>query len=391
MTNHCLYRRLVNTEASTVGTVVPTYWGLRERLTWTRDSGLGTRHKNRTASCPCVNDSASAVDRNHETYVGRGFVPDDYGSQLAEIPDASTVGREGPTYAGSGHPGYRARRILVVVSAIILAGLSLSALASDFTGCPEKLASLSPAVTEMVYAAGAGECLAGVVEWSDWPPEAKELPRIGDAFQFDLERMLGLGVDRALAWRTGTPEAAVRRIRELGIEVTWMEVSRIDDIAESILQIGNLAGTEDTARHAATTFRADMQKLREQYGDREPVGIFYQISRQPLYTLGSQHVISEVIELCGGRNVFSDLDRAAATIGIEAVLARDPDVIVAGTGTGPASPLDHWREHESLSAVRNGQLHAIDAETLVRPGPRLPDGAGRLCRVLDQSRSAQQR
>ena len=265
--------------------------------------------------------------------------------------------------------------------------------ASQAASAP-RLVSLAPHLTELAYAAGVGDRLVGAVEWSDYPEPARTLPRIGDAFRFDLERIVRLDATAALAWQGGTPADAIDTLRALGVEVHVIAIHGLDDIAGAIERLGRIGGTDAAA--AAGAWRTRLQTLRARPRPQAvEVPVFYQISARPLFTLGGRHVINEVLSLCGARNIFADLDSTAANVDLEALLARDPLVILAGNNnpepesdqterdTGEPIAGDWPNRLPELRAVRCGHLRAVNPDLLVRPGPRLLDGAEALCRWID--------
>lgn len=263
----------------------------------------------------------------------------------------------------------------------VLAGVLL--LACTWASAEEKLrvVSLAPHLTELAFSAGAGETLVGVVAYSDWPAAARELPRIGDAFRFDMEAILGLDPDLALAWRGGTPEAVADRLRELNIGVLWVETRTLGDIGEAIAIIGDRLGSAQQAEHAAQAYREELDALRERNGGAGGVSIFYQVSARPLFTLGKPHVITEVFEICGAHNVFNDLDIEATAIDREAVIARSPDLIIAGINEPDGDPLAVWRDTRMVEEGRT-RLVTVNPDRLVRPTPRIVDGIEYVCELV---------
>lgn len=249
-----------------------------------------------------------------------------------------------------------------------------------------RIVSLSPHLTELLFAAGAGDKVVAAVAYSDYPPAAEELPRVGDAFRLDLERIAALEPDLAVAWQSGNAREAIEKLRALGIPVLVTEIHALDDIAEQLETLGRMAGTADAARTAAARFSDRIGRLRSEYAGREPVAVFYQATARPLYTVGGRHVISEVIGLCGGRNVFADQRTLAPAVGVEAVLGRRPDVIVAGTGENEPAPLARWRRHDTLPAVSGGHLYTVPADLMHRSTPRIADGVELLCGHIGKAR-----
>jgi iron complex transport system substrate-binding protein len=239
-----------------------------------------------------------------------------------------------------------------------------------------RVISLAPHLTELAFAAGGGERLVGVVDWSDYPPEASDLPSIGDAFRFDLERILTLSPDLALAWTGGTPTAVAERLEGLGIEVLWVETRRLDQIAEALELIGRALGSPDQGDKAASELRARLAEFEPAPNPERTV--FYQVSSRPLYTLGGRHVINEVFARCDLRNLFEDLDLEAAVVDLEAVLAGRPDLIILGVEDDDTEAGDRWRR---TPLVRDGKtrLHRVDPTLLIRPTPRIIDGLEALC------------
>lgn len=249
----------------------------------------------------------------------------------------------------------------------------------------QRIVSLAPHLTELAYSAGAGAKLVGAVEHSNYPSAARALPRIGDAFRFDFERIATLEPDLVLAWRTGTPVQAIERLDALGFRTEVVGTARLVDIAAALRRIGVLAGTEAAAERAAADFENALASLVERNAGAREVSVFYQISLEPLFTVNDQHLISELLRACGGRNVFADAGDLAPVVGIEAVLARDPEVIIAAR-EGGAEELEFWRRWQDLAAVRGNNLFAVDADLVARATTRSLAGAGEICRVLEQAR-----
>ena len=252
----------------------------------------------------------------------------------------------------------------------------------------QRIITLAPHLTETLFAAGAGERLIGAVAFSDYPEAAKKAASVGGYSQLDLEAITALKPDLIIAWHSGNAPKHIDKLRALGLPVYVSQPQHIDDIASEIERLGLLAGSETTARMAAKNFRERLLQLRQRYADRPPVRTFYQVWNQPLTTVGGRQIISDVIRLCGGENVFSRLDSLAPTLSEEAVLAANPEVIVA-SGMDAARPewLDRWRRWGSLLAVTQDNLFFVPPDLIQRHTPRLLDGAEQLCRQLETARS----
>ncbi len=251
----------------------------------------------------------------------------------------------------------------------------------------KRVVSLAPHVTELLFAAGAGEALVGVVSYSDYPPEAARLPVIGSHERLNLEAILALKPDLLVAWKSGNVRTQVEQLGKLGIPVFYSEPRQLDDIASNLERLGMLTGTSTTARAAAGNFRHRLHNLAGNHADQTPVRTFYQIWHQPLMTINGEHLISQIITLCGGRNIFASLETLAPTVSREAVLRADPQVIIA-SGMAKHQPewLDEWKQWPQLSATRFDQLYFIEPDLIQRQTPRILDGADIMCRQLAEAR-----
>jgi iron complex transport system substrate-binding protein len=252
----------------------------------------------------------------------------------------------------------------------------------------KRIVTLAPHATELLYAAGAGDRLIGTVEYSDFPPAAKKVPRVGSYDRFDLEAISALKPDLIIAWETGNPAAQVDKLKALGLTVYVTQPNRMEDVAGQLERFGRLAGTEATADAAAAQFRQRLETLRRNNSGKPKIRVFYQIWITPLMTVGGPQIITSAIQLCGGENVFGHLTQMAPTVSVEAVLAADPEAIVA-TGMGDARPewLNDWNKWPRMMAVKRGNLFHIHPDLMQRHTPRILDGAEKLCADLDVARS----
>ena len=252
----------------------------------------------------------------------------------------------------------------------------------------QRIVSLAPHVTEMLFAAGAGGRVVGAVDYSDYPEAAQRITRVGGYTRIDLEAVAALRPDLVIGWQSGNREGDLARLRALGIPVYLSEPRNLEDVARNLERLGRLAGSEPTAQAAASAFRARRDHLAATYSARPKVRVFYQIWERPLMTVNDRHLIADVIRLCGGSNVFGEVAHLTPTIGVEAVLAANPEVIVA-SGMGEARPdwLDQWSRWPQLEAARRDNLFFIPPELIQRHTPRILDGAQHLCGQIDTARS----
>jgi iron complex transport system substrate-binding protein len=246
---------------------------------------------------------------------------------------------------------------------------------------PLRIVSLAPGATAMLVAAGAGRQLVGTIEYSGQPASEMELPKIGSADAIDMERLIALRPDVVVVWPDGNNPAQIATIERLGIPVYGQEAITLDGIAYSLRRLGKLTGTSGAADREASALQAQLAGLRKKYADvsHSPT-VLLEVWDRPLYTVGGGELMSDALRVCGARNAFADLPRRAPAIGVEAVLARNPDIIIAAAPPGKgAAWLAEWRRFPSLRAVRTGRLLAFEDQRLIGLGPGVIDATAALC------------
>ena len=252
-----------------------------------------------------------------------------------------------------------------------------------------RIISIAPHLTEITFAAGAGDKLVAVSEYSDYPPEAKRLPRIGDGARVDIERILKLKPDLILAWKSGNQAGDIEKLMRLGFRVWVSEVSRLADIPRLLRDVARLAGTAAAGERAAGDFERELQRLRDrgsvQARTQEPLRVFYEIWHQPLLTVNGAHMISDAITLCGGINIFADVPVLTPAVSLEAVLAARPHIVLGGgSANGEAEFLGRW-SRTPLAALRAIPARFIAPDGIQRQSPRVIDGIRAICAHLDNA------
>lgn len=256
----------------------------------------------------------------------------------------------------------------------------------------QRIISLAPHITELVFAAGAGDRIVGTVEYSNYPEKAKSIARIGDSALLDLERIVALRPDLILVWQHGNAQRQLDKLLSLGIPVFYNQPDKLPDIARSIEAFGRLTGTEAVASSVAREFLAREAELRKRYAGRPPVRVFYQIWERPLMTINDEHLISDVIRMCGGQNVMSALKKLVPEISTEAVLDANPEVIAGATAeVNTRGRLDNWKAWPRILAVRRDNLFVVHSDLISRHTPRILDGAQLMCEQLDSARAKRPR
>ncbi|MFA5242380.1 MAG: cobalamin-binding protein [Sulfuricella sp.] len=250
-----------------------------------------------------------------------------------------------------------------------------------------RIISLAPHATELAFAAGAGGFIVGVTAFSDYPAVAKRIQPLGDSGKVDIERLLALKPDLVLAWQSGNHSGDLAQLERLGVRLFVTEPRHLQDIPRLLRAIGQLAGTDTEAARAAAGFEQRMSGLKNKFAARRQVSVFYQIWDAPLMTVNGEHLINDVIELCGGRNIFAGLTNLTPVVSMESVVSRDPEVIFASGGLYRNEQVwKNWRRFSSMRAVRKERMYFIHPDLIQRQTPRVLEGAERLCEQLDHAR-----
>lgn len=250
----------------------------------------------------------------------------------------------------------------------------------------ERIVALAPSLAELAFAAGAGGRLVGVARFSDFPPAARDIPQVGDAARVDFERIVALKPDLVLAWKSGNSAADVARLESLGYPAFVSEPARLADVPRLLHAIGALAGTLPAAGKAAAEFEREIQALRGRYAKARTVRVFYQIWHRPLLTVNGAHMISDVIALCGGENVFADVNQLTPSVTLEAVIAAKPEVILGGGSAGGENEFAaQWRT-SSVPPLRELPAHYINPDHIQRQTPRIVEGTKAVCAALEKVR-----
>jgi iron complex transport system substrate-binding protein len=248
-----------------------------------------------------------------------------------------------------------------------------------------RVIALAPHITELLFAAGGGSHVVGVVSYSDFPEEAKKIQQVGSNRELDLERIIALKPDLVVVWRHGSSERQIDVVKQLGVPMFHSEPQKLEDIADNVAKLGQLMGTDAVAVPAAADLRKRIGDLRSRYANRPVVRTFYQVWDKPLYTLNGKQIVSDALRLCGGENIFAKLAVTAPVVSIEGVLQENPEAIFA-TAEKNYGGVSLWKPYPNLAAVRNDNLFTIDGNLVNRAGPRMIAGAEQLCEKLEIAR-----
>jgi iron complex transport system substrate-binding protein len=258
--------------------------------------------------------------------------------------------------------------------------------AGEFTKPAQRIVSLAPFITELIYAAGAGHRLVGVSAYSDYPAPAKSLPVVGDAVALNLEQLLSLKPDLVITWTSGNRASNTARIASSGIRVLSVDAQTLDDIARLLRLIGAAAGSVDQAEQAARSFEQRLLNIQNRYAGRRAVSVFLEVWHRPLMTVSGTHFASRAVEVCGGKNIFADAPGLTPEVGMEEIFSRDPEAIVGGgSATSNAQLLRDWQQ-TGLRAVKEGHVFYVHPDLIQRPTPRILDGVEKICADLQKVR-----
>ena len=253
----------------------------------------------------------------------------------------------------------------------------------------KRIVTLAPNLTELVFAAGAGDRLVAVVEYSNYPPEARQIPRVGDAFRVDLERIAELEPDLVIAWKSGNPQAALQKLAQMQISVWQIEITRPEEIPTAVENISRAAGSETTGLPAARQMRQRLETLKHGNAGKTPVDYFYQVAARPLYTVNGNHIISRSLEICGGVNVFSGLPALAPQVTVESVIVVNPQAMIAPDTKGEIPALESWSAWPRLQATQNNSFIYLPADEISQATPRLLDSMELASARLHRGRAKQ--
>ncbi len=248
-----------------------------------------------------------------------------------------------------------------------------------------RIVTLAPFLTELAYAAGAGDRIVGVSAFSDYPPEATRLPQVSSAAGFSIEAIAALEPDLVLAWRDSARREDVERIAGFGAAVFVANARNLEDVPRLLRSLGALTGRD--VEPLVAQYEAKLDRLRRAHAGQRKLTALLEIWHRPLTTIAGRHFMNESLEICGARNAFADLDGVAPVVPMEEVYRRDPELIVDASSAGRAQEFRaQWREHGTLAAVKAGRLVVVEADRIQRLTTRTPDGIAALCEAIERVR-----
>ena len=295
---------------------------------------------------------------------------------------------------------------IALIASQILFGISLSFSTNEIFAkqdrhtqpYPQRIITLAPHLSELVDSAGGSDRLMGVSAFSNFPTSVKQLPITSDARSIDLEKMKSLHPDLIIYWRGGTSESQIQSIKKTfnkNVQFIAVEPKKLTDIATDIETIGKTLGTDLVAKKNADVLRLKITELRNNENNQNKqknisqrkVRVFYQVWAQPLMTLNQDHIISDIIQLCGGEQLFANEKVLVPTVSREAVIKANPEIIFTAVDNQKMpSDWSMWTSFSQLAATKNKAFVDLDGDIISRPSPRIMQGAQKICAEINQLR-----
>jgi ABC-type Fe3+-hydroxamate transport system substrate-binding protein len=247
----------------------------------------------------------------------------------------------------------------------------------------DRIVSLAPNLTEIVYAVGAGDRLVGDTEYCDYPAPARNVAKVGDTIHPSIERIIALKPQIVLVSTASQLEAFTKQLDEQKIAVYVTNPRSLEEVFRSIATLGDLFGTHDQAASLVADLRRRTTSVEARIKGTNPVAVFYQVSGEPLYTIGRESYLTDLVRRAGGGSVTADVSGAFPRYSDEAALAARPDAIIlpSGGSMGDANSTVAASLKNSPAALNN-RVYKINDDHLSRPGPRLVDGLEEMARAL---------
>ena len=243
-----------------------------------------------------------------------------------------------------------------------------------------RIITLAPHLTELLFSIGVGDRIIATVEYSDYPEPAKDIPRIGDAFRIDWEKLAQLDPDLILVWEGGNPKNVIDELQRRNYRVVKYANASLFNLADQIQELGELLNVPTVA--IAQEYSQGLKVLTEIYAKKQAVDVFYQISAQPIYSIGSAHTISEMLQVCGARNVFSNSAKLPSPLSPEAVIGANPDVVL----TSNFSYEEVRNTWNKLGIIKQKNILKVPGDEVSRASLRMLQGVKNICEELDEWR-----
>jgi iron complex transport system substrate-binding protein len=293
--------------------------------------------------------------------------------------------------------GLIATQVLLGISVSLGSNDSLAKQERTSQSYPQRIITLAPHLSELVDAAGGAERLVSVSAFSNLPESVKQLPITSDARSIDLEKMKSLRPDLIIYWLGGTSESQIQSIKKTfnkDVQFISVQPKKLSDIATDIETIGKALGTESVAKKNADALRLKIAELstkqrntKQKNISERKVRVFYQVWAQPLMTLNQDHIIGDIIQRCGGEQLFANEKVLVPTVSREAVIKANPEIIFTAVDSAKIkTDWSMWSSFPQLAATQNKAFIDLDGDIISRPSPRIMQGAQKICAEINKIR-----
>jgi vitamin B12 transport system substrate-binding protein len=251
----------------------------------------------------------------------------------------------------------------------------------------QRIVALAPDIVEMLFELGAGEQIVGTVEYADYPQAALEIPRVGGYHGIQVEKILALKPDIVIVWQSGNKASDIAQLKKMGLDIIYSQAKNLDEVGPELLKLGVAIGLEEQAERVASGYNQRLGKLRNQYANKTPIKIFYQLWPDPMRTINKTTLINQLIEVCQGSNVFAQSSAAYPQIGIENVIVAQPEIIILPDEKSDIEQsIIDWSKWPEVPAAKNNRFIRVNADLMHRVSIRMLDGVEELCKKIDSYR-----
>jgi len=253
---------------------------------------------------------------------------------------------------------------------------------------PERIVSLAPSITEILFELGLNKKIVGVTDFCNYPEEAKAKPRIGGFFNPNLEAIVSLEPDLVIGISNLGNKSVIKGLVSLDIQTLMVKSFMIDDILDSVLKIGKATGVMSRADDLVLDLRKRIEKIKDLIRGSKKVKVLFVFSYEPLIVAGKETFADELLSLAGGENIVRDIKGRYSRYSIEEVISKEPEVIIATVHENPSSLLKEsknvrgWEKWKNLLAVKSGRIYVVSEDFYFRPGPRFILGLEKIAEIL---------
>lgn len=270
---------------------------------------------------------------------------------------------------------------------ILLLLLPFGINAQQTTVPAQRIVALAPHIVESLFDIGAGDRIVATVDFADYPAQALNIPRVGGYYGIQIEKIIALNPDLVVVWQGGNKATDIEQLEKLGLPLLYSDGKNIEGVAEELIKLGKATGLEKSAAKVAQQYKDKLQQITTQYQGKKPVSVFYQLWSQPLMSINKNTWIHQLIEVCGGNNVFANSTTDYPQLSMENVIVAAPELIVIPTEkSDKPQPIVDWQKWPSIPAVANNHFVNVNADLIHRYSRRMLTGLEKMCEDIDKFR-----